>query len=455
MLGRPIPEAMFNYARSDTHFLLYIYDNMRNELIEKSNNSQDDGDLIETVMECSKEEALQRYERPLYDTQHGSGAMGWYNMLCRTPALFDREQFAVFRAVHRWRDQVAREEDESVHVVMPKHVIYNIAREMPVDMPSLLGSSHPISKSFKNRKSEVLAVVQMARKLSYKEPDMKELMHTVQPKNADRCSKATAADKVIRAAAIAKTALPPQLQHASSRLPAQINNSLFWGSTVPNRMERGAAPEVIRESHCLALPMPQLTAKIFEDNKAAGANANELPQTNAGACAEHQYLNETRKTKADEIFIVKGAGGPLKRKATDPDPSPNAEDSRLHSNAAAYAQEHFDDVDKKITIDRQERKDQTARSPSKTREEKRAWRLESKRLKREGLLGYEHTANQESREVRPIDYANAPSVLHGPSYTDKVIISQDINPYTKSSDTHIGMRKAMKEQQGKSITFKG
>ena len=143
---------MFGYARSDTHFLLYIYDNMRNELLDRSTGSPEVGDLIKIVMDRSKEEALQRYERPFYDIQRGSGPMGWYNMLCRTPGLFTREQFAVFRAVHQWRDQVAREEDESVHVIMPKHVLYNLAKELPGDMPSLLGSSHPMSNSFRKRK---------------------------------------------------------------------------------------------------------------------------------------------------------------------------------------------------------------------------------------------------------------------------------------------------------------
>lgn len=37
---------MFFYARSDTHFLLYIYDMIRNELVEKSDRSTPETDLI-------------------------------------------------------------------------------------------------------------------------------------------------------------------------------------------------------------------------------------------------------------------------------------------------------------------------------------------------------------------------------------------------------------------------
>jgi exosome complex exonuclease RRP6 len=32
---RPLSDEMIKYAREDTHFLLYIYDCMRKELIEK------------------------------------------------------------------------------------------------------------------------------------------------------------------------------------------------------------------------------------------------------------------------------------------------------------------------------------------------------------------------------------------------------------------------------------
>lgn len=45
---------MFNYARSDTHFLLFIYDHLRNELVEKSGFSSGEGGLIAQVLEKSK-----------------------------------------------------------------------------------------------------------------------------------------------------------------------------------------------------------------------------------------------------------------------------------------------------------------------------------------------------------------------------------------------------------------
>ena len=445
---RPLPEEMFNYARSDTHFLLYIYDNMRNELIDKS-FSEEDGDLLKIVMDRSKEETLRRYERPFYDKERGSGPMGWYNMLCRTPALFNREQFAVFRAIHQWRDQIAREEDESVHVIMPRHVLYNLAREMPIDMPTLLGCSHPISKSFKTRKLEILAVIKKARMLGHKGPDMKDLMHTMEPMTADRISETDRAEQVVTGLAIAEMVLPLQLNSTPRRFPAQSKDSRFWGSTLPTNMGREAIVQVSGDRLCLALPIPRLTAEIFEDLKTAGASANEVSRTSPGPRAEHQYV-KNRKTKADE-YIVKETGGPHKRKARRSCDAPEAVYSVPESNAATDAQNYAKKCDTAPAIEKEEQQDEFTRILSETNEEKRCRRLESKRLKKEGLRGNGDAKSQRPREVEPFNYANAPSVL----YAQRDNKGKEISPYTKSSDAPNGMGKAMKEQEGKSFTFKG
>ena len=424
---------------------------MRNELIDKSKASQENGDLLDIVMDRSKEEALQRYERPFYDERCGSGPMGWYNMLCRTPALFNRDQFAVFRAIHQWRDQIARKEDESVHVIIPKHALYNLAREMPVDMPSLLGSSHPMSRSFKNRKSEVLAVIQKARTLSHKEPDMKEFMHTMQPVTADRFSKVNGPRQVLPELAIKKLAFPPQLQRKPKTLPAQSRDSRFWGSTVQNNADRRLTPPSPKETVCLNLPMPRLTAEILKDIKAADLDTDEWPQTSTGARAEHQYMKQM-VSKTDEHIDVKEPGVSRKRKATDSSESLNPVSSILDSNATSHTQGHTDKVNHPVTMENQDQGDRKIAVLSEKEEGKRSRRVESKRLK-EGSQGDKDAKSQRPREVEPFDYANAPSVLHASRGSNWMTTGSEFSPYIKSSDAPKGMRKAKKEQEGKSVTF--
>lgn len=61
---RPLPQEMIKYARDDTHYLLYIYDRMRNELIRRSSFSVDNN-LLVSVMNRSRDIAMKVYQKPI------------------------------------------------------------------------------------------------------------------------------------------------------------------------------------------------------------------------------------------------------------------------------------------------------------------------------------------------------------------------------------------------------
>jgi len=425
---------MFNYARSDTHFLLYVYDNMRNELIEKSDPSQPEGDLIKVVMNKSKEESLQRYERPIYDVQSGTGPLGWSGMLYRTPALFNREQFAVFRAVHQWRDTLARQEDESVHVVMPKHVLFNIAREMPMDMPSLLRCSHPMSQMFQQRKKDLLGVIKHAKLIGATGPEMKNFISVGQPGTTDHVGKANEAKRIqVFADAGGANRAIEQSSRSDSTARAQV--SRFWGPTVlddvPSPMSKVQFSD---EQLQLALPIPQLTAEVFEDHKARGKVA--ASSADAGARAEHQYV-KVRKPTEDHVFVVKQAGGSRKRKAFDLG-NPWKRDSTEENGKVS------DDLPIATNAEQQ---DSVGAKRRWTKEEKQQRKLEHKRQKPTGPA-----ENEASGEVESFDYASAPSVLHAKHSINGRM--EGINPYAKATDAPKGMRRTQKEVTGRSFTFK-
>lgn len=428
---------MFNYARSDTHFLLYIYDNMRNELIQKSDPSQPEGDLIELVMKDSKEESLQRYERPRYDVQSGSGAMGWSNMLYRTPALFNREQFAVFRAAHQWRDALARQEDESVHAIMPKHVLFNIAREMPLDMPALLGCSHPMSRPFLKKKKDLLDVIKQARLAGVTGPDMKAFTSVAQPDFTGHVVKASEAERVLQISPNSGGADYAIGQSSRSDSLARVQMSRFWGPTVLGI----AASSMYRiqfndDMLRLALPLPQLTAEVFEDHKVIGKAAASVPQNYAGARAEHQFVKE-RKPRKDDIFVVRQIGGSGKRKASDlrtpPQRASTEEDGKVPNGSLLGVNAKQQDI-----VDAK---------PDRTKEEKHQRKLERKRQK---II--DSAEKQAPEDAEPFDYASAPSVLHARHSGNGRI--EGVNPYAKAADAPKGMRKTQKEIPGRSFTFK-
>lgn len=444
---------MFDYARSDTHFLLYIYDNMRNQLLERSDLSQPDGDLIDVVLSRSKGEALQRYERPFYDAQRGTGAAGWYSLLCRTPTLFNREQFAVFRAVHQWRDNVAREEDESVHLIMPKHSLFNIAREIPMDKASLLGCSHPISSLLRSHAGELLDIVGEAKKTGANGPDLKELLYnpeTIQQKGLNGASNPGPA---VVAAAHSDVSLT---QYPKSDSPVRTNSSHFWGPTVNGVTLQHQQPrtDMAHNSLRLALPLPQLTAEIFAKPDSAAAPTVKPSQVDPGARAEHEYVKE-RKSKENDVFIVKQAGGSRKRKAVDlQEPrepviagAKTADMSGTGHNPDDEMEISLNDVNgEQIAHDKAERK--AARKAQKKLDKEKRISEMSQRMNggsdEQGLEGTE-----------AFDYVNAPSVLHAKrDSNDRPGHKKPFDPYAKSMDAPKGMRKSKKEMAGASFTFK-
>lgn len=123
---RPIPEEMLFYARTDTHFLLYIYDNLRNSLLSRSAPASPlhpsiDGEKpqpqasMRAVLERSEKTALKLYARERYDAETGLGGGGWASLLRKAGRALavDLRKLEVFKAIHGWRDSVARAQDES------------------------------------------------------------------------------------------------------------------------------------------------------------------------------------------------------------------------------------------------------------------------------------------------------------------------------------------------------
>ena len=87
---------MHRYAREDTHYLLYIYDRLRNQLLEKTGDSK----LFRSVLERSEQLCLRLYEKP------ASGPTASMALFRKHSYKFTPRQMRVFAAVFDWRDKV-------------------------------------------------------------------------------------------------------------------------------------------------------------------------------------------------------------------------------------------------------------------------------------------------------------------------------------------------------------
>ncbi|KAM6493825.1 hypothetical protein JOM56_010186 [Amanita muscaria] len=187
---RPLPNEMLLYARSDTHFLLYIYDCLRNALIDRSQSrpgshpsspsmtpsplADGQNSHLRSVIARSRETSLRTYQKELYDDLYGSGPNGWDTLARKwnKSLLFannnddiGKVQRSVYRSMHAWRDKVAREEDESVRYVLPNHHLLQIMEQPPNNLAALLNTfpSNP-PPVIRKRARELLDVIREALK---------------------------------------------------------------------------------------------------------------------------------------------------------------------------------------------------------------------------------------------------------------------------------------------------
>ncbi|PIK33178.1 putative exosome component 10 [Apostichopus japonicus] len=119
---RPLPEAMKRYAREDTHYLLYICNKMKEELIKLGNKQKN---LLKAVFERSKAIALRKYNKPLFTN------VSYLILYKKNRKSFNAKQIHAFRLLYAWRDSIAREEDESTGYILPNHMLFQIAEHLP------------------------------------------------------------------------------------------------------------------------------------------------------------------------------------------------------------------------------------------------------------------------------------------------------------------------------------
>ena len=151
---RPLPTEMAKYAREDTHYLLYIYHRMRNELLRRGNKQQN---LLRSVLDRSRDVALQRYTKPAFKED------GYLRLYYKHKKAFSSQQLYCLKLLYAWRDHAAREADESMGFVLPNHMMFQISEILPREAQGVLACCNPIPTLLRQQLQEVYMLVQNAR----------------------------------------------------------------------------------------------------------------------------------------------------------------------------------------------------------------------------------------------------------------------------------------------------
>ena len=125
---RPLTKEMVEYARGDTHHLLYVFDRLKEALHAQG------PDCIAETLSRSRDVCLKRYEPPSFD----EGA--YYEDLVKMDNLKELSdpQMAVYAALFGWRDATARDADESIGYVMPRGLMLRLSTTTPSSTRALL-----------------------------------------------------------------------------------------------------------------------------------------------------------------------------------------------------------------------------------------------------------------------------------------------------------------------------
>ncbi|BAO42352.1 exosome complex exonuclease RRP6 [Kluyveromyces marxianus DMKU3-1042] len=141
---RPLSKPMFAYARADTHFLLNIFDQLRNMLLEQNKMSE--------VLHESRKVAKRRFEYSSFRPKIGSqnvyspieSAEPWRNLMFQYNIPPSKEQ--LLRKLYEWRDMIARRDDESPRYVMPNQLLVSLVAGTPTEPINVLSVSSYVSE---------------------------------------------------------------------------------------------------------------------------------------------------------------------------------------------------------------------------------------------------------------------------------------------------------------------
>jgi len=445
---RPLPQELLDYARSDTHYLLYIYDNMRNELIRQSTP---ENNLVDYVLINSKKESLQVFERRVYDPENGLGPNGWIQLLLtRNVKSLDKQQFAIFRKLHEWRDQKARKFDEGISSIMSNAYLWSCAENKPETRmqlfnPRLMGgrASYFVGQHWQ----EVLDKIKEAKREGVDGPTVQEVLDRNVDKLASfrqfRHANPNAKPQEVQqsvAATMQKLVQSGELQNGTNSggpsigetLASRSASSSFWGTMQPVATQPVFDPETAQTA--LMSIMPLQTFANGSANAAGTINGPMSAASDLPPLPPQPTNGEVRIVEEPDIDVPFTLSDRKKKRAAgELDPT---------EDMAAFEPKNLEDF---------------AITDEGTVLTQRQARQAFKKAKKEADQA---ERDAEVTNIQPFDYTNAPSMLHPQpeplsTYKDSNP-AKPFNPFAKALDTSTGAKrnKFGKEMAGKSHTFR-
>jgi exosome complex exonuclease RRP6 len=458
MLPRPLPEEMMYYARSDTHYLLYIYDRIRNDLVEVSDRSDPDKNLINRVLEKSRELSLSRHENLEFNDETGEGSRGWFNFVLKNSQLgYKSDQFAVFRALWKWRDVTARKEDENPNFVLGNNNLLELVRVNPPDAKAL-HSLLPLTASLaRSRVNEIWNQIQeekarggpsLLQFFTSRDPASTQhksgIPRVTKPQNTPKLDGEVTATKLARSQLFGNVAVSSRWDETKGSVDVKEDYFPFpWQRFVGDAVDIVVGPEPVQE---LATATP-----VKEDTiPAAEADKDEEFTLRRGQKRKSDAI-ENDEPISSEVDSASDGDEEMQDESADKSAVIEIETEDLPPSAAKKARK----LEKK-------KKREEARAAQEQQHLELRTKRQEERLSRKGQRKNQQQTNAEEPtkyQAVPFDYSKASSVLHAKKNETKESVQEAkkkaFDPYAKTGDDEIKAARRMPPIRGeKSATFK-
>lgn len=157
---RPLPPAMKEYAIMDTHYLLDIYRHLKYDL-EKHKDAS-----VKEAFDRSRKVCLIRYAPDAFKPD------GYRSLMSkrRSKSELNETQEQVLKELYDWRDQVARQYDESLIFVCDNSKLLRLALACPTNFTALQGLLQPVPPIVIRHAKQILGLVQRCVKPPFFKP---------------------------------------------------------------------------------------------------------------------------------------------------------------------------------------------------------------------------------------------------------------------------------------------
>ncbi|CAJ1949556.1 unnamed protein product [Cylindrotheca closterium] len=283
---RPLPKAMKEYAIMDTHFLLDIYHQLKYDLSQHATASIEQV-LGESMKVCMIRYAPEPFKPNGYKSIMGRGRRrrGTGRSTSKTELNDTQEQ--VLKALWDWRDQIARQADESHAYVCTNAALLRLALSRPSTLTALQGLLQPIPPLLLRNAKEVLDLIQSCQSQPTKSQSLSSAFF--KPATADD-DDSSLTNRVLRSPVLGTEALYRQAGWISPSLCGPSKNEMevediVTSATDDDNVNDGSDQQQIKPRRLLA---------VHESNQSFQSRQFTAHSLKLGTSSSNQNHNDGR-----------------------------------------------------------------------------------------------------------------------------------------------------------------